>query len=561
MTHPSGKRDLGGEYQSAITGMLADTWDWYVQSGISPLSPQHAIHKLSRYKKEKYPEGVQNWEQMVSLFDDPEYARLSEEATSGVIDPSGGLLGTVRKVAPKVAARAIPKDPMIVQHNINPDTLPRVERMGGIPAPSMAISKVDDPLTEFGGVSLLGGPEMAKPSAKNPIWSTDAYTARTPQIEVEPNAKLLELVKKRFGEVWNPDHNEVMAARMLINPNFQGIYSNVPITLRVGFLKSVGLGKILPKKPKILRGPNNNKYHDEVWNDNKRNEEEYADAVGDVWRDYGEKTNQAHQNSQRRRQEFESWILRQKKSLLKEGGGFTERIFRGYTNMGNRRYAPATLENVVKEMKGGAGGENWSGAGLLRAAVTQPFKSFAGVKKARGKITSKDIYDLSESHADNLLSTIQTEAGEYLSRFPEYRPSQDFDRVIEEFTGDLVRGRKPFDYLGGPLDVYKRFVAEVPDSLKNKAKELREIYQNMPTKYFEIKPQRGVALSEFKGAIVPGNLPKHQLKILKDAGIKKIHKYSNHTERNELVKKYPELMFLAPPVVGAGLLADQEGVQ
>ena len=83
----------------------------------------------------------------------------------------------------------------------------------------------------------------------------------------------------------------------------------------------------------------------------------------------------------------------------------------------------------------------------------------------------------------------------------------------------------------------------------------------MPTEYFEIKPQRGVALSEFKGAIVPENLPKHQLKILKDAGIKKIHKYSDQTERKELLKKYPELMFLAPPVVGAGLLADQEGVQ
>ena len=68
-------------------------------------------------------------------------------------------------------------------------------------------------------------------------------------------------------------------------------------------------------------------------------------------------------------------------------------------------------------------------------------------------------------------------------------------------------------------------------------------------------------MSEFKGAIVPENLPKHQLKILKDAGIKKIYKYSGFGEREELMKKFPELMFLAPPVVGAGLLADQEGVQ
>ena len=92
-----------------------------------------------------------------------------------------------------------PKDPMIVQHNINTKALERVQRAGGLPMPSMAVSKVDTPLTGFGDVSLLGGPEMAKPSAKNPVYGADAYTVRSPQVEIVPGQKSIDLVKKLYG--------------------------------------------------------------------------------------------------------------------------------------------------------------------------------------------------------------------------------------------------------------------------------------------------------------------------------------------------------------------------
>ena len=502
-----------------ITGPLGEAWDWYVQSGISPLSPQHAIHKLSRYEKEKYPEGVQNREQMVSLFDDPEYARLSEEATSGVIDPSGGLLGTVRKVAPKVAARAYPaaippvyshsnykdlggtlsyvkpedflekvkglkiddvskenigdlkkmiksgkeldpaiveiengiivshdgrhranaakqlgikefpviviekgaskvgnyvwtgrgilgeagtpktppfkdlvvQDPMIVQHNINPETLPRVERMGGIPAPSMAVTKVDNPLEGFGEVSLLGGPEMAKPSAKNPIWGADAYTARTPQIEVVPDAKSVELVKKRYGEKWTHDA-ESTASVILTGKDSSGNQIFTP-SLKVKYLRSIGLGDRLPKKPKTLKNTKEN------WQENNRREREYKNELDKVWQWVSSAKFNAYAITNPVVRPA-IWLEKQKNNLLREGGGFTERIIRGYTQMGNRRYAPATLENVVKEMKGGAGGENWSGQGLLRASVTEKFKSEAEVKKARGKIQKGSGYGTAKGNVD-----------------------------------------------------------------------------------------------------------------------------------------------------------------
>mgnify|MGYP003137691406 FL=1 len=82
MPTPYQTRDLGAEYQSGITGLLGDVWDWYVKSGISPLSPYHPIHNQ--------PE-IRSKQDIVSLLEDPSYA---ESLPS--LDPSGlgkGLIG------------------------------------------------------------------------------------------------------------------------------------------------------------------------------------------------------------------------------------------------------------------------------------------------------------------------------------------------------------------------------------------------------------------------------------------------------------------------------------
>ena len=135
-------------------------------------------------------------------------------------------------------------------------------------------------------------------------------------------------------------------------------------------------------------------------------------------------------------------------------------------------------------------------------------------------------------------------------------------RTIEEFAGDLVRGRRPFNYMADTTEGrerYSRFLAQIPDSLKENAKALRSEFQKMPTEYFELKPQRGVSLSEFKGAIVPEKMQKRLIKILKDSGIKKIFKYGSPEERKALFKKFPELMFALPPTIaGMSLLEDRE---
>lgn len=86
-------------------------------------------------------------------------------------------------------------DDLIVQHNLYTDSLEELEAIGALPNPSMAITKADAPLQGFGEITLLGTPDMAKPSARNPVYRTDAYTRRRPNIE---------LVDPVSGESVNP---------------------------------------------------------------------------------------------------------------------------------------------------------------------------------------------------------------------------------------------------------------------------------------------------------------------------------------------------------------------
>ncbi len=476
--------------------------------------------------------------------------------------------GIVQKVARPVVKGIsglidTPKDPMIVQHNLNQGYLENIQRMGGIPSPSMAVSKVDEPLVGFGDISLLGTQEMAKPSRTNPVWGADAYTTRTPQIEMIPNKKAEQIIiekyqkpiEKKYGAMNWESKTEVANQIFKLSP-----YSEVSTPLRASFLKSKGVKPELAKNidevddfyksmrpnrtdAELVRYVNNRKLETEFQSYFTPSDDE-AKALG--------KTDD--KLAEERRADFMRWMKRQRDKLVAEGGEFSERFFDRYTYAGDRRYKPATLENLVKKMKGGAGGENWSGAGQMRAMVMPKFKSLDEIKKARGRI-SLEKFKKAKDDTDQLHADLQGEARDYME---QYIPDVGYS-TIDELTEDLVKGQRIFNYFGDNaqnLEKYQRFIAEMPLSLNLKAKELRQAYQSMPTEYFEIKPQRGVELSEFGGAIIPETMPKHLTKILKDSGIKKILTYGSPEERKALFKKFPELMF-AVPILGAGLLESE----
>lgn len=436
----------------------------------------------------------------------------ADTADVRVVDlDAGGLVGAeaprVARVATKMAE--VPEHPLMVQHNIHEGPLMQSDALGGLPVPSLAVSNPDNPLMLFGDVSLLGPPSMATPSAKNPVYSADAYTVRRPKVDSNPNANAEKFVDdeyfKPFGNLLDGDD-----AASSANAIFTGDDAYGSIPLRAKYMQEKGL------LPDIDEAEDYYSFRQKV-RDNFVETEDYYDWLGD-----------------------------QRAKMIDAGGEVNQNIFVGYTPSGRAKTKPATLENMVKQMaKEGAGAEGFSGSiAGTRAKVAPKFKTAADVRSARRRVVSPSRFEADKEGLQEIYDPFNAKIRNAVIEKSGLR-SYEANRAAEELVEDLILG----DW--GKYEYHNQYKNIVDESILAEAKKIKTEMQNMGTTYFEAKPKRAVSLSEFEGAIVPDNATKETLRILNDAGIKKVYKYKNENERKSLHKKFPELMF---SVGGLGLL-------
>ena len=417
--------------------------------------------------------------------------------------------GEIRsEVIPSQMSEFVPRvksgDEMIVTHNTSPGKLYGADRLGGMPVPSLAISKISNPLEGFGDITFVGGREMAIPSKGNPVYKADAYTKRRPTTDFTMDRKSEGNLKNLFGDLSSqlPIRGESELEK-LIN-NFGNATDNKLVQAK--FLQEKG---ILPN---------------------------FAD-----YSDFGV-FNQIAKLRWAYRDEYDSWFNALMKSLPESGVNVKERIFNGYTPSGNRKYVDANLENTIKHMKGGPNTEGWNyGVGNLRAVATPKFKNFNEITKSRDRLISEDEFGKVQIPSDDRYSFL---SGELRSLDKNYSPDDAMLEVAQ--TGNI-----------NSLD---RIYKDIPSELKTKLSSYIDELKKMPTNYFEVKPQRSVGMGEFKGALVPSDLPDRARQIIDKSGIKDIYTYANEEERKNLLKKFGKDMFSALPVIPAGGLLDPEAV-
>ena len=515
------RRNRPTQSQPGLLDHLGDLLDIYLDRGNPWFSPNHPATIASKNIDWDNPDP--------KYWNSPEVRKKMEDwgetvGSSIGVDPSsfGGLLGTVKKV--------VPKNPLIVQHNIHPKALERGKRIGGIPSPSMAISKVDDPLTGFGEISLLGSPEMAIPSGKNPVYRSDGYTSRMPHIEIVPDKKSQEIVKKFYAKdkIYSPEVKSIFTE--IYTRDYNKLDSDL---LKTAFLKSKG---VTVPKLKFKKT--------DTWEQQQDKRHDHYFLLRDLMKPF--------ENSG----QILPWLKRQQKRIEKAGGNFSERVYRGRSDItGSKRWSDATVENIVREMKKGPATESphsLTSMGEIRAQVSPKFKSLAEIKKSRDKVVSREEFDNIRSEMGHDIDDVKTDIYDVVQK--HYGDAKYDGWVANSLIEDIfVSTPRKSDYPEGLVDAIK------PETIE-KARILRQKMANMPTEYFEIKPRRGVDLSEFKGAIIPKDVySKDTKKILKNSGVKKIMEYGSHEERKQLFKKFPELMFgLLPPAIIGGLLSEQE---
>ena len=282
------------------------------------------------------------------------------------IKPVGDVTGLMQPTRPSFVSGVEAGKEMIVHHNITPEKLARVEKIGGMPVPSLAVSNVENPMMNFGDISLIGSKEMAIPSAKNPVYGFDAYTARAPKVDFQIDPKSQKNLAKLFSDVYPQSSYEV---DRLTQNWADRAYNNL---YREKFLKEQGA---LPNRSEF------------------KSDWEYSSAIGNA--------------IDARKSEYNNWMSEFEKSLPDAGVNIKEKIFKGYTNMGDRRYAPVTLENLVKEMKGGAGAEGFFyGVGNIRAVATPKFKTLNQVKAARENIVTSEQFEPIKKQVDSAFNDL-----------------------------------------------------------------------------------------------------------------------------------------------------------
>ena len=89
---------------------------------------------------------------------------------------------------------------LVALHNLTEEKLLKSLELGGLPMPSIAVTKADIPHDNFGEITLIMGKDTIDPKAnkKNVVYSADAWTPVFPQVEYEADSKVVKQVNSKL---------------------------------------------------------------------------------------------------------------------------------------------------------------------------------------------------------------------------------------------------------------------------------------------------------------------------------------------------------------------------
>lgn len=240
---------------------------------------------------------------------------------------------------------------------------------------------------------------------------------------------------------------------------------------------------------------------------------------------------------------YKEWIDNLFKGVEKKSGIRNNVDY--YTSSGNSRSWDAlhwenTLENVVKVMKAQdqTGADAFAPSSALFAVANKQYGSIADIKadSARlGKVTEAEYEALKEEYSNRLAKIADS-----IKDPGERNPFIATDRAAEEIV-DAVRTQKTKP---GMLRYMQKWNDRVTESTVDDIVSLVSDIANMPTGYFEAKPQRAVGLDEVGVFVIPNNVDAELKQELLGRGYS-IAEYDPDVEgdRNRVVNQYEEYKF------------------
>lgn len=244
----------------------------------------------------------------------------------------------------------------------------------------------------------------------------------------------------------------------------------------------------------------------------------------------------------------EKWVKEKTKGMLGEAG-----IYNGkdpYTQSGKQRtfaqlHYAYTLENLVKAMKGNQQekGEGLWGATArgLQAVTSREYRSIEQIRGDKGRLQ-------------------QVDEGEYKAEL------EAIDREIESIVSEIKKTNKAHsdntytesDIIGAVMleaaqgrhtkaAIKKAFANndyDISDMVAGKMANVFESVMELPTTYFEAKPQRAVMVDEIRAAIVPDDLGADVVEQMEKAGVPVLtYEAGNEKSRKEALNSVEGVRF------------------
>lgn len=475
---------------------------------------------------------------------------------------------------------------LVVYHNVSTGKLREAIKLGGLPMPSLAITKRDIPFGDFGEITLIGDKDMIDPrkSRSNEVFSRDAYTVRKPVVNYEVPAKIdSDAFHKKYEETRkflkknSIDVGEINFSFYDGEESLAAMENNIAI--KYYYVKNV-LKKDIPIKertvtppvrgerlfkeyPKLIHALKSSKVKKGDFSEVDQAARPYFDEmrqdiamgkglVGRSKRVLAKWTTNGHINEEgvkelllrlstyeedKKKKPYKEVdrqdFVKDLRKTIEEAGieRFTAFVRSEFDSLYKDRYLwdngkkyAFNIDNIVKLMKKYRGTNNEGPGG-----INYGFNSLLAFLSK--KFTS--IRDI-KNH-ESLLAPNKKELARYkkaedmynrlIDEAAELRGSygMDLDMNLAELMKDTRDGKE--DLHGFPED--KKFLQHIKDFLKEADK--------VTTDYFEAKPARKVTFDEFSGAVIPKGTSEETVAFLESQGIE-VREYDQDVEGDREAK-------------------------
>lgn len=441
---------------------------------------------------------------------------------------------------------------LVISHELSQAKLKDVDALGGMPMPSLAISKPELD-SGFGDVILLGNNAMANMVIDGGyVWNRDIWSPTVPKPEyslTDKNKRSINTWLQSIGSYISLDN---YYKHQYLDPrNISSLLSHQE-DIKKAYLSQKGIEIETPYRnnaeqfPEIIR----NKALEYVKNNpvDYDNYDEYMNAVSEYIRPEVEKLIDAQERVFRKRMLREAYIDEKSKisSLIAYAENPEEKVVDSlalsklidekapekdvqdwiyenivkyystpYITIGNRKYE-YNLMNIFKSMMSqGNVGAAENTALTFSQGLTNSYA--ARRLSTRAQMATEERLLSAEKESGEKVNSLYDKYHELATKNYKWSDTwealNDSGRALAEYLKSDDRSYKLMEKA-----LKKRDFTPV-DTLVNTAMELADAIDGMSREYFEAKPSHIMKLSDFSVALIPDNATEETVSILNKAGL------------------------------------------